>query len=59
MSPSATATGDDRLALAERLKQNQTYALIRAVLGNPKGAVGAIVVGALVFIAVTAPWIAP
>jgi peptide/nickel transport system permease protein len=59
VSRSTTGTGDDRLALAERLKQNQTYTLIRGVLSNPKGAVGAIVVGALVFIAVTAPWIAP
>ena len=59
MSRSATGTGHDRPALAERLIQNQICALIRRVLSTPKGVVGSIVVGALVFIAVTAPWIAP
>jgi peptide/nickel transport system permease protein len=59
MSRSATGTGHDRPALAERLIQNRIYALIRRVLSTSKGVVGSIVVGALVFIAVTAPWIAP
>ena len=33
--------------------------LIRGVLANPKGAIGAVVVGALAFVAIGAPWIAP
>ena len=59
MSRSATGAGNRRLALAERLKENPTYALTRSVLSNPKGVVGAIIVGALVITAVAAPWIAP
>ena len=59
MSKSATGTANHRLALGERLKENQAYALIRGVLSNPKGVAGAIIVGALVVIAVAAPWIAP
>jgi peptide/nickel transport system permease protein len=59
MGRSATGTGHDGPALAQRLIQNRIYALIRRMLSTPKGVVGSIVVGALVFIAVTAPWIAP
>jgi len=59
VSRSATGAGNRRLALAERLKENPTYALTRSVLSNPKGVVGAIIVGALVITAVAAPWIAP
>ena len=59
MSRSATGAGNRSLALAERLKENPTYALTRSVLSNPKGVVGAIIVGALVITAVAAPWIAP
>ena len=59
MSKSATGFADGRPALAERLKENQAYVLIRSVLSNTKGVVGTIIVGALVFIAIAAPWIAP
>lgn len=59
MSKSVTGTANHTLALADRLRENQAYALIRSVLSNTKGVVGTIIVGALVFIAIAAPWIAP
>ena len=59
MKRSATGTAHDRPALAERLIQHRISALVRRVLSTPKGVVGSIVVGALVLVAVSAPWIAP
>jgi ABC-type dipeptide/oligopeptide/nickel transport system permease subunit len=59
VSKSVTGTANHTLALADRLRENQAYALIRSVLSNTKGVVGTIIVGALVFIAIAAPWIAP
>jgi ABC-type dipeptide/oligopeptide/nickel transport system permease subunit len=59
VSKSVTGTANHTLALADRLRENQAYVLIRSVLSNTKGVVGTIIVGALVFIAIAAPWIAP
>lgn len=59
MSRSASGSASHGPALSERLKGNPTYRLTRRVLSNPKGVVGAIIVGTLVVAAVAAPWIAP
>lgn len=59
MSRPAAATAHDGPALAQRPARSRIRALIRSVLSTPKGVVGSVVVGALVLVAVTAPWIAP
>jgi len=59
VSRSASGSAGQGPALSERLRGNPTYALTRRVLSNPKGVVGAIIVGTLVVAAVAAPWIAP
>ena len=56
---SASGTAHHGWARAGRLKGHRTSALVRRVLSTPKGVAGAIIVGALVVIAVAAPWIAP
>jgi peptide/nickel transport system permease protein len=59
VSRSATGPASRTLDLAVRLKDNQIYGLTRGVLGTPKGAAGAIIVGVLIVVATAAPWIAP